>query len=238
MAIGRVGLLIADAFCTATLSQILAEADFDVDSLMIDISDIRDASVIDPYDIVILNTDVARNMEEGVFSLILSARGFLLVDSARNIADFSASSARYINPYMSPEEIVSRVNSVLFQHKNIRKSPRINVNFNVEYYSEGIWFQSTMQNLSQNGAFIASLNPPAKHALVTAYFSLPGGKAAIKAVGRVLYSIGYDLELGIISHPSSADRKIIAMPGMGIVFETISEEDREAIRIFVEEKVF
>ncbi|MBI5632730.1 MAG: hypothetical protein HZA15_04565 [Nitrospirae bacterium] len=50
--------------------------------------------------------------------------------------------------------------------------------------------------------------------------------------------IGYDLDRGIISYPSSADRKIIAMPGMGIFFESISDKDREAIRIFVKGKVF
>ncbi len=238
MAIGRVGLLIADAFCAKTLAQILADADFDVDSLEVDISDIQDASVLNSYDLVILNNDVAQSMEEDIFSLILSARGFLLVDSVKNIADFSTSSTRYINPYMSPEEIVSRVNSVLFQHKNIRKSLRVSVNLDLEYYCEGTCFQSNVQNLSQNGAFIASLNPPAKNALITAYFSLPGGKRAIKAVGRVLYSIGYDLDRGIISHPGAADKKIIAMPGMGIFFETISDEDREAIRIYIEDKAF
>ncbi len=232
------GLMIADDYCAKTLAQILAEADFEVDFPKIDVSTVQDASVLDPYDLVILNNDVAQSMEEGVFSLILSARGFLLIDSARNIVDFSTSSSRYINLYMSPEEIVSRVNSVLFQYKNIRKSPRISVNFDVEYYCGGSCFQSNVQNLSQNGAFIASLNPPSKSALITAYFSLPGREKTIKAVGRVLYSIGYDLERGIISHPSSVERKIIAMPGMGIFFETISDEDREAIRIFVEEKVF
>ncbi|MBI5849156.1 MAG: PilZ domain-containing protein [Nitrospirae bacterium] len=238
MAIGRIGLLIEDDFCAKTLKQILEDADFDVDLPKIEISKVQDASVLDPYDLVILNSEVAQRTEEGFFSLILSARGFILVDSAKNIADLSISSMRYIDPYMSPEEIVSRVNSVLFQYKNIRKSPRISVNLPVDYRCGSSWFQSNIQNLSQNGAFIASLNPPEKNELISAHFTLTGDEKPISVIGRVLYSIGYDLDRGIISHPGSSDRKIVAMPGMGIFFEKISDEDREAIRIFVDERAF
>jgi hypothetical protein len=74
--------------------------------------------------------------------------------------------------------------------------------------------------------------------VIDASFSLQEGGRTIRTVCRVLYSIGYDLDRGIIKHPSSSGKKIIAMPGMGVVFETISEEDRESIRRFVDENLF
>jgi hypothetical protein len=230
--------MISDDFCRKTLAGILHDAGFEVHELPVSKTTLKDHALLEPYDLIILNNDMVEGVEEEVFSFILAAKGFLLVDAALNRDDFPAASSRYVNPSMSPEEIVSRANSVVFRQKDIRKSPRISVNIVVEYVWQQKRFQSDLQNLSMSGAFIASLNPLPRDAVIDASFSLQEGGRTIRTVCRVLYSIGYDLDRGIIKHPSSSGKKIIAMPGMGVVFETISEEDRESIRRFVDENLF
>ena len=238
MTVANVALMISDDICRKTLSGILHDADFDVHELPATIATLKEHAVLEPYDLVILNADMLEGMEDAVFPFILAAKGVLLVDAADNADMFSTTSSRYINPQMSPEEIVSRANSIVFQGKDIRKFPRLNVTLVVEYIWQEKHFQTNLQNLSMEGAFIATLNPPPRNELITAAFSLQEGAKTIRAVCRVLYSIGYDLDRGIISHPGSAGKKIMATPGMGVFFEVLSAEDRDNIRMFIDGNLY
>ena len=238
MTVANVALMISDDICRKTLSGILHDADFDVHELPLTIATLKDHAVLEPYDLVILNADMIEGMKEAVFPFILAARGVLLVDAADNADMFSTTSSRYINPQMSPEEIVSRANSIVFQCKDIRKSPRLSVTLPVEYIWQQKHFQTNLQNLSMEGAFIATLNPPPRNELITAAFSLQEGAKTIRAVCRVLYSIGYDIDRGIISHPGSEGKKIMATPGMGVFFEVLSAEDRDSIRMFIDGNLY
>jgi|Deesub1362A_J573_1020465.scaffolds.fasta_scaffold00077_56 hypothetical protein len=221
MSIAKIVLIGSTKFLKTTLFELLKESDFDVTLFE---GDLTDAKKLSDYDVIIVDDAFTSGKdEESFFKLLLSTTGFLIVDSK-----------------MSPEEILSRVNNIVYRKAGtkglpIRSSPRITVNIDVEYVFQEKHYKSIIQTLSAKGAFITTLNPPPKGSRLKLSFSLPQGKNKIEAVGKVLYSIGYDLNRGIISHPASQDKKIIALPGMAVFFEEISEPDARSIMEFIEQ---
>jgi hypothetical protein len=175
------------------------------------------------YDLVIADPSLAGGDEEERFlSFLLSMRGFLIFEGT------------------SLEEILAAAQDVLYggdvPGAPSRKFPRVRVDLGVAYESGDDWHDSRVRTLSENGAFIATLNPPPAGARVNLLLSLPGKEERIAASGKALYSIGYDLARGIISRPGAPDRKIGAFPGFGVVFDGIAEADRGALRRFIEGK--
>ena len=90
-----------------------------------------------------------------------------------------------------------------------------------------------MRDLSDNGAFIMTLAPPPREIKIAARFTLPGAQHGVVATGRAVYNIRYNLDQNIIAHPSSRDKKIIALPGFGCTFDEMTDADRGAIRKFL-----
>jgi len=90
-----------------------------------------------------------------------------------------------------------------------------------------------MRDLSDNGTFIMTLAPPPRDIKITARFTLPGAQHDVVATGLAVYDIGYNLNQNIIAHPSSRDKKIIALPGFGCTFDEMTDADRGAIREFL-----
>jgi hypothetical protein len=228
----RIALFGASELMRTQLADLLRSAEY-----LVDLYDPKAvASIFDcrlhTYDIVIAGADLAAGFkEETMFTSLLASRGFLIFDEK---ASGGADDPLFlIHAGMSPETIISRINNVLYLNSSVRKSPRIHVDLPVEYEYEENRCQSTLLDLSEGGAFIMTFSPPTVKTAITLRFSLPGTQNIIAATGHAAYNIICNLDQSIISHPSSLDRKIITLPGFGVAFDWIADDDRVLIREFL-----
>ncbi|GMT49885.1 MAG: hypothetical protein IEMM0008_1424 [bacterium] len=241
MPIANIALVGSTKFFKTTLFDILKESDFEVDRYDVDSINLKDKP-LQGYDVVIISANLSKNVEEEeLFSFLLSSKGFLLADANINKLGSFTDSTSYIDDCMSPEEILSRINTIIYKRTSARparNTPRMTTNVDVEYEFEGQYYKSKILSISKNGAFIRSLNPLPEGSLIKLQISLPLRDKKIGAVGRVLYSIVCDLANGIITQKDSCEKKIIALPGMGISFEEISEVEIEAIMSYIDLNLF
>ncbi|GAB4390061.1 MAG: hypothetical protein Kow0025_19530 [Thermodesulfovibrionales bacterium] len=228
--------LIGETPLLRELCALLSENGFEVSALSLE--DARGGDLGAEYDLVIANADLAWVYgEEAFLKLLLSARDFLLAGGDREPPP------SFINYLMSPEDVVARVNGIIYNMKAgaeglpVRSSPRVPVDIAVEYEHDGVPHQSALQTLSAKGAFISALNPLPRGAVLKLSFALPGGGASIESRARVLYTIEYDLARGIISHPTSSEKAIAALPGMAVLFEEIPEPASKAIEAFIRQSL-
>jgi hypothetical protein len=205
----------------AAIRRLFRENGFEPEAFDAASVDLTDPGRFAGYDLVVADASLAgADGEERFFAFLLSLRGFLIYREA------------------SLEEILAAAQDVLYggdvPGAPHRRHPRIRVDLDVAYECGAAWHESKVRTLSENGAFVATLDPPPAGARVELLLSLPGEKERVAASGRALYSVGYDLARGIISRPGAPDRKIGAFPGFGVVFDEISEADRGALRRFIE----
>lgn len=228
----RVALVGESEYMRTRLAELLRSGGFDVDCREpADVASVFDRR-LHAYDVIIVNTDMTATLEENkIFESMLDARGFLFLDE--NSTHRSREQSFLIHPEMSPEDIIATVNNLVFLSSNLRKTPRIKVNLPVEYEYGGRMAQSTILELGESGLFISTLAPPPAGTTVSVHFSLSESLQDIIAAGHVAYSINCDLGRSIISHPSSPNKKIIALPGMGIMIDEMREEDRTDVRKYV-----
>jgi len=185
------------------------------------------------YDVIIANSSLAAVLKEDtIFNALLTAAGFLIFEEKS--VQGGPEPPFLIHAGMSQEDIIAKINNIVYLNTNTRKSTRMKVNLPVEYEYEGKNYQSTLHDLSERGGFILTLVPPSNGTNIIVRFSLPGEHLMTVAECRVIYSIKCNLDQQIIAHPSSCDQKIISLPGVGIVFEQISGNNREAIKNFIE----
>ncbi len=239
----KIALIGSSDFLNTTLFDILKDSEFKVDRYDPDSPILADPSVLKAYDIIVVDTNLYKEADEGFFTFLLSIKDFLLAGAENSIHRIFPESSSHIGDNMSPEDIIARINSIIYKNSDIkdrpvRKTPRIVTNIDVEYESHGMYHKSKLINLSANGAFISSLNPLPYGSLLKLTFHLNGKETRIEAVGRVIYNIGYNLDNGLITQPGSTDKRIIAMPGMGVFFEEISEAHRQAIKSFIESNLY
>lgn len=233
MAFGKIALIGSSDFFRKTLYDLFIDHDFEVKLLDIGFSELESVDVVN-YNLIIVRADFASSGgEKAFFDFLLSANSFILVD------DGEKPPAQSISRKMSLEEILLKVGNTIFTAGGakgvpVRSSPRIQVNLDVQYVLGDKRYRSTINLLSNNGAFIASLTPPPKDSVLKLYFSLSEGGAVIEATARVLYSIGYNLESGIISRTGAGDKKAIASPGMAVFFEEMKESGKEAVTAYVD----
>lgn len=231
----RVALVGESDYMRTRLADLLRSGGFDVDlRARADVASVFDRR-LHAYDVIIVSTDMTASLDERqVFESMLDTRGFLFLDE--NSMARGREQSFLIHPEMSPEDIIAAVNSLIFLNSNLRTARRIKVNLPVECECDGRILRSAILDLRENGLFISTLAPPPAGAMISARFALPGRTADIVANGHVAYSIGFDLDRSIILHPSSPDKKIIALPGMGIVIDEIREEDRAAVRKYIQQQ--
>jgi len=95
-----------------------------------------------------------------------------------------------------------------------RRSQRTDLIVRVDYATVDEIFSEFTSDINEGGLFIETEKPPPAGTEVSMQFTLPGGHEAVTTVGRVVrVSAGED------SSPS----------GMGIEFETLSDEARDRI---------
>lgn len=228
---GRIALFGNRESLRIWLADLLRNSGFDVDLYGPDAVPSLFDACLEAYTLVIAGTDVAAQLEEETaINASLVAQGFLVFNDRSTAWEHEP--AFLLHAGMGPENIVTKINSIVYLNSKLRKSQRLRLQLPVEYAYGGNLYYSTMQDFSENGAFIITLLPPPVKAVLTVRFSLPGG-CDIIAKGRAIYSINCNLEQNIIAHPSSSEKKIIALPGIGILFEQIADPDRAAIREFI-----
>lgn len=235
MTLGKIALLGSTPFFERMLPGILKDSGYQVDLFEAATIDEKNISRFHNYSLLILSADLVETLAaEDFFSCVLATRGFLIAESGDCISRSFPGGAEHISHTMSPEEIIFKVNNIVYRSNNERKSPRVTVNIDVEYECQGKRYKSKITTISLFGLFISSLNPLQNNARIKLAFFLPREGKKIEATGRVLYSIGYNLLKGIISHPESSDKKIIAHPGMGVFFEDLSEADWKTLQAFID----
>ncbi|HUL00901.1 MAG TPA: PilZ domain-containing protein [Nitrospirota bacterium] len=227
----RIALLGAHSYTFARLTDILTQAGFVVDTYdPVTIRSIFD-NRLHTYNIVISSADLAKRLEEDtLFKSSIAARGFLVFDDKEKVHGREPS--YLIHAGMNPEDIIAKINNIVFLSSSLRKSPRIKLCQPVVYEYEGNQCQSIIQDIGERGAFISTIAPPPDGTKITIHFFLPGERDIV-ASGHVVYSISCNLNQNIIAHPTSRERKIIALPGVGIMFDHITDADRAAIKNFM-----
>ena len=203
--------------------------------------DLREPGRFDAYDLLLVDVALGAGAgEERFVSFLLGTRGFLLFGGRDDGPGLRGGPFAVVHEGSSLEEILAAAQDVLYGGAvpgvPARKVPRIRVDLDVTYEYGDARHESKVRTLSENGAFIAALDPPPDGARVTVALTLPEEEERVVATGRALYNIGYDLDRGIISRPGALGRKIGAFPGFGVVFEEVSRAGREALRRFIEER--
>ncbi len=119
-------------------------------------------------------------------------------------------------------EIVFAVNDLVFSRKGaFRRKKRIYGGFGASYRTDGDWVTGGVYNLSSDGAFIETLNPPEVGSRLELKFELPG-HGDIEVPCRVTWRVGAS---------ETAGRR--SPPGVGVQFLDLSEEQRTLLHEFV-----
>lgn len=233
MPVMTVGLIGEGDFVISTLPDVLTKSGFVVTSLAATPDGPPEMPAVG-FDLVIIQAELASMWgEERFFDFVTSLKGFLIADSGPSAPRST------INTSMSPEEILVAVGNVIHRAPSIsgmprRSSNRIAVRIPVIYEAEGARRESAITTLSSNGVFINTLMPLAAGARMGLVFSLPESGTEITATGRVLYSVGFDIDGGAIYHEGDAAHKpVIAMPGMAVLIEEIGPDERRGLEEFV-----
>ncbi len=134
------------------------------------------------------------------------------------------------------EEVVFLVNKALFYNKVIRRNPRVQTSIPVVLHCEGNMLKTDSTQLSREGMFIRSLNPPEVNSACSLEFEIPGERS-VKTGGRVVYHIMINKELNIITSPSDPFKRLVMYPGMAVFFTDIADEDKAAIDSYIDSLV-
>jgi hypothetical protein len=230
----RLALIGTSEYIRTHLAAILRSAEFDVEVISPAAVPSRNDCRLREYDVIIASANLATCLQEdSLFESLTNVRGYLVVEeNQENLANIPSF---LMHPGMSPEDIIARINNVIYLNSSRRSSPRIRVNLPVVYEFDGKRFRSTILDLSENGLFIGTLASPPINTRITMQFVLIQGKSQIGAIGRSVYRIGCNFDQSIISSPAAPDKKIVALPGVGIRFDEVSNEDRDAIRGFIQQ---
>jgi len=126
----------------------------------------------------------------------------------------------------TPEQIVCRVNKILFESKvDIRKDERLPVSIPVDFVqgNEGNTQTGFILNITVRGLFLHSRTKLVQDSTLKMRFSLPGVMNLIEAIGVAQWGTGAVETSGLFQ-------------GNGVVFIEISEGDQELIKKFVKAK--
>lgn len=214
------------------LAALLRSGGFEVDLVPVDTLRKVPGQDAPAYDVMIAGTDAAADIGEAKLleSSLAGAGCFIFEENDDCSGDMPSFLLRTC---MSQEDIIARLNGVIYRTLNKRRSARFKVGMPVEYSCLGTAYQSTIQDISENGVFIMTLSPLPDGTPVSLSFMLPGSGRMITARGHTVYSIQCDLDRNIITHPASHDTCIIAVPGIGVTFDALLPADRDAIRDYL-----
>lgn len=122
----------------------------------------------------------------------------------------------------TPEQVRFTINGMLFPDAELKRGDRrVPISLNVLYSKGKTEVSGFLINISVSGIFLHTPVPLAKGEEITAYFSLHSSKEVVKVKGVVMWST-----------PPEAAGKLFG--GSGIRFTEVSDEDKAAIKRYVE----
>ncbi len=104
-----------------------------------------------------------------------------------------------------------------------RASPRVSIDADIGFQSETNFYTGFSEDISSGGLFIATYDISPMGSLININFTLPDGHL-VTASGKVCWVREFN------------DATPDTMPGMGIQFQTLSLEDKQAISRFIEQR--
>lgn len=179
-------------------------------------------------DLVVLDSGLAGDLADDMArSISRPDRRVILVDSRARVGremigfiDLTEDAFRGIG--VRVPEIVFLANDLLFARSGVpRRKRRVYGGYPATYVVEGETSQGALYNLSSEGAFIETVNPPNTKTEVSVHFELPG-VGEFTLTGRVTWRVKADETEGRRSPP-----------GMGLQFVNIEPVDEEKISAFV-----
>jgi len=124
----------------------------------------------------------------------------------------------------SPEQVVHRVNLLLFPEKIQRGEPRLPVSMPVDYTLGDASHTGYLLNLSSGGLFLHAKQELKPDTVLRFKFALPGYDRIIVVNGMVKWCTGLTGEENLFG-------------GAGIAFLDLSSENKEALRQFVKREL-
>lgn len=119
-------------------------------------------------------------------------------------------------------EVVFAINDLIFSRKGApRRKKRIYGGFPASFRVDDRWITGGIYNLSAEGAFIETLDPPHTDAEIRVRFALPG-QPEMTLASRVTWRV---------EASQTAGRR--SPPGMGVQFLALSDQQETQIREFV-----
>jgi len=109
----------------------------------------------------------------------------------------------------------------MMDERERRTNERLPVQLRVDYQSTESFISEYTMNISRGGMFISTRSPLNVGTAIELVFHIPSREVPFKIVGEVAWVTPFD-------------RKSNLIPGMGIRFKNIKEEDRKAFESFIE----
>lgn len=181
-----------------------------------------------PVDLIIMDSRISGDQADDVSrSLSRPDRRVILVDSRQRdnrdmigFIDITEDAIRGIG--VRVPEIVFLANDLLFSRSGTpRRKRRVYGGFPARFEFESKTVQGSIYNLSAEGAFVETVEPPSGGSDVTVHFTLPS-VGPFDVAARVTWRVRPDQTEGRRSPP-----------GMGVQFIGLASEDEERIRAFV-----
>ncbi|MFQ5585301.1 MAG: response regulator [Thermodesulfobacteriota bacterium] len=132
----------------------------------------------------------------------------------------SLGAAGLMTKAFSPEQVMHRVNRLLFPDKVVRGDPRVPISIPVDFTSEGSAHTGYLLNLSATGLFLHAKQKLQTDTIVTLKFSLPGSDCIMNVTGAVKWCTYLSGEENLFG-------------GAGISFLDLTPKDQETLRQFV-----
>jgi uncharacterized protein (TIGR02266 family) len=124
----------------------------------------------------------------------------------------------------TPEQVIHRINQILFPTKEEdRIEPRVPLSVAVDYTFDNTTYTGFLLNVSASGLFLHTRLDLLPGITVKLKFSLPTTNRIFNVTGIVRWST-----------PSSSSANLFG--GAGIMFTSITDEEREELRDFVKEE--
>jgi len=121
----------------------------------------------------------------------------------------------------SPEQVMHRVNRLLFPENLVRAAPRVPTSIPIDFTDGDTSHTGYLLNLSAGGIFLHSKHQLQTETIVSLKFSLPGSDKTMSFSGAVQWCTYLSGEENLFG-------------GAGISFLDLSPEDEEIIRLFVQ----
>jgi hypothetical protein len=174
---------------------------------------VADASIFEKF----MSEDA--QTESKVFAIIASSTRFsqVVLEKIKTVKPRD-----FITETSSKDEIVFRLNNIIFETKGVRKNFRAVINLAVHCDYMQDFFETESFTLSRDGIFLKTDRSFEKDSRLFMTFNLPSNGKNFATMGNVLYSISKD-----------SPRPRITPPGLALYFVDLDGDERETIDRYI-----